>query len=406
MATKRMAALKIPQQDIWNLGRALSPDFRSHTAEGTAELFTERGFSDVQRQGMSTLNELFGITMPYIFQLLNPSRARDPLDNGDFGEVYDDAYGEYIQRMAVNSVKPVTPAFRDLKDGPGPDPFVVRKPTMSERFYQPNFDYQSFITIPDEWNTKRVFSSEYGFSALLSAIYQGLQNGYTIQRYLNKLECINAALNDDKLQPSQTVSVTLPSSPTEQNLVDFVLAVKDVITEMLVQPQTSAYNALGFEDIQDVDRLRLLVRAGYKNKVDMIAARNSYHRDVLNLPIPVIEVADFGGLKRYILDSEGAKHYLYPVYSAIGERIGWNEQPDQDTVTVTDKEASVEDPNEGVVAILADKGWMFEVIRNPYTVEPARNPRGRYTNSWASSPNNLIAYDRLYTFVKFVNGEG
>lgn len=408
MATKRMAAPRISQADLWNTARALSPQFASHTAEGTAELFTERGYAEIQSQGMQTLNEFYGIIMPYYLNMVNISHAMDPLDRGGFGEYFEQEYGEYIQRMAVNSIKPITPKYRDLQDGPGPDPFVVRKPEISDRFYRPNFDYQSLVTVPDEWMTKRIFTSEFGFSELLAGIYQGLENGYIIQKYLNKLECINAGINDTKLRPTQSITVTLPDTPTEQNLVDFVLSIKTILSQMAVQPQTSAYNALGFADVQDVDRLRLLVRAGYKNKVDMIAARNSYHRDVLNIPIPVVEVDNFGGLKPYVMSTgeTPTKQYLYPVYSSLGEQIGWNTAADQTTVTVNNGDESYEDPNAGVVAVLADKGWLFEVRRNPYIVEPIRNPRGRYTNSWASSPNNTIAYDRLYTFIKFVNGAG
>lgn len=403
MARAKAVTPKISNADLWNAARSLSPQFAAHTAEGTADLFTERGFAEIEASGItSVLNEFYSVIMPFYLNQVNISHARDLFDNGDFGEYYANEYGEYAQRMAVNSIKPISPAYRNLQEGPGPDPFVVRKATISDRFYRPNFDYQSLVTIPDDWMTKRIFTSEYGFSELLAGIYQGLENGYIIQKYLNKLEAVNAGINDEKLQPTQNISVNLPAKPTEEELVEFILAIKDVISQMGSVPQTSAYNALGFSDIQDESRLRLLIRAGYKNKVDLIAARNSYNRDTLNLPIPVIEVNNFGGLKPF---SDAAfTTPVYPVYNSLGEEIGFNTVEGATEVTVATTSVYWQDPNADVVAVLADKGWMFEIRQNPYQVEPIRNPRGRYTNHWASSPNNVIAYDRLYTFIKFTNG--
>lgn len=400
MPTAKAVTPRISNVELWNMARALSPQFAAHTSKGTADLFTDRGFDEIEASGLTqTLNEFYGVIMPFYLNQVNISHARDLLDRGDFGEYYENEYGEYAQRMAVNSIKPITPAYRNLNDGDSPDPFVVRKPTMSNRFYRPNFDYQSLVTIPDEWMTKRIFTSQYGFSELLAGIYQGLENGYIIQKYLNKLEAINAGINDTNLQPTQTINVTLSASPTEEELVNFILAIKDIISNMDSVPQTSAFNALGYSDIQDTSRLRLLVRAGFKNKVDLLAARNSYNRDTLNLPIPVIEVNNFGGLVPY---SDAAyTTRAYPVYNSLGEEIGFATTEGASTPNVTT--VYWQDPNAGVVAVLADKGWMFEIRQNPYQVENIRNPRGRYMNAWASSPNNVIAYDRLYTFVKFVN---
>ena len=52
-----------------------------------------------------------------------------------------------------------------------------------------------------------------------------------------------------------------------------------------------------------------------------------------------------------------------------------------------------------MIAIIADKGWLFESIQNPYRVEPIRNPAGLYQNYWASAPNNAILVDALYNVV-------
>lgn len=45
---------------------------------------------------------------------------------------------------------------------------------------------------------------------------------------------------------------------------------------------------------------------------------------------------------------------------------------------------------------------MFHTNANPYKVNTIYNPRGLYMNYWASSPNNGVHVDHLYTMVKFV----
>lgn len=405
MATKaKINARAITNADLWNYARSKSPSFKSHTAEGTADLFTERGWATVRASNFSTVfNEFWGLIMPYYLQLVNISHAVDRLEEAGFGEYYSNEWGEYSQRMSINSIKPISPAYRNLNNGDSPDPFVVRKPEVADRFFRMNYDYQSLITIPDEWDTKRMFTSPFGFSEFLAGVYQGLENGYIIQKYENKLECLNAAINGDTnypLQEGQNVTVTLPADATEEQIVEYLLAVKNTISAMTVDVQSSAFNAMGFASVQDQSRLVLLTRVGWKNRVDLIAARNSYNRDVLNLPedITVIEMPHFGGL----IPMSGTAQ-LYPVYSSLGELIGWNTTAGASDVTVPLGAQTYTDPNADVVAVLADKGLIFETRQNPYQVEMIRNPRGLYTNAWASAPNNGINFDPLYNMVVFRN---
>ena len=68
-----------------------------------------------------------------------------------------------------------------------------------------------------------------------------------------------------------------------------------------------------------------------------------------------------------------------------------------------EKDVYWDDPNKDVYAILADKGLVFQMRQNPYEVKPIYNPRGLYTNYWASSPNNGIFVDHYYNMVVFKN---
>lgn len=401
MATTNTKA--ITNAELWDKLRNKFPDFASHTAKGTKDLFTERGFERLQTMDSSVMNDFFTLSMRVWLNVINVSHAKDPLAENDFGEYYDQPWGGYIQRLSVNSIKPITPGYKNLKNGDSPDQFIVRKPDTNERFWLQNFDYQSIVTIPDDFQMKQIFISEYGMSEYMAGIFEGLQNGYVVQVYLNKIACINSAINStkDPLQPTQINTIALtPAAPTADELKAFQLAVMNQITAMTITPQTNAFNASGFTTTQSKDRLKLLIRAGYKNALAVNVLTGAFNPDNLNLGIDVIEVPDFGGLVPY--KEATFTTPLYPVYNDLGEEIGWAETEGASSVSVKLGQEFMKDTNANVYAILADKGMVFEMRQNPYTVEAVRNTRGRYTNHWASSPNNTIAYDPLYNMVKFV----
>ena len=165
---------------LWNLARKVSPTFKSHTAEGTADLFTEKGFEALKLSDVGAINEFFEISLRVAFQMCNVSRAKNPLEGSGLLQVYDTPNGGYVQRIAVDSIKPTSPRYKGLTNGASVDPFSVRKPKTHERFFAQNFDYQSFITLQD-FQVKQIFISEYGMGEYIAGIMQGLKNGYTFQ---------------------------------------------------------------------------------------------------------------------------------------------------------------------------------------------------------------------------------
>lgn len=396
MATKARA---ITNKALGDMIAKIYPSFKSHTAQLTAETFTERGFDRITQLDPAFVNDFFELSMRVWLNVVNISHAKDILAEKDFGETYDQPWGAIIQRLSTDSVKPISPGWVGLKDGDAPDPFVVRKPVVAERFWKQNFDYASLITVPDDFQMKQIFVSEYGMSEFMAGIMEGLQNGYTTQVYLNKLEALNAAINSTKtpLRPNQIQTLEMSETPTDEQLRGMINTIKKIVAAMCdLGPQTDAFNAYGFNSTQDRGRLRLLLRQGYLPDLETNTLYAAFNRDNLETGIPIIQVPNFGG----ITYTDGTTP-LYPVYNSMGERIGWNTVANQTTVTVTDGNAVAVDPNADVIAVLADKGVVFECRQNPYTVEPIRNPRGRYVNYWSSTPNNTIAYDSLYNMVVF-----
>lgn len=426
----------ITNAQLWNLARKASPTFKSHTAKATADLFTEKGFEAITRSGLNVINEFFELSLRVGFQMLQTSKARNPLAATGLVQVYDTPNGGFVQRIAVNSIKPVSPAYKGLEDyakgGSSVDPYIVRKPESAERFFKMNFDYQSFITVQD-YQVKTIFISEYGMGAFVAGIMEGLRNGYTIQEYENTLECLNAALNssDHPLQSTQIVEVDSWGSGTGgaitgEDLMSFVKNVKDVATAMSVVPQTSAYNAAKFATLVDTSDLVLLTRAGIKTEIDLKLELGAFNPDRLSLPFDMFELESFGGL----VPQDASNNDLKPVYDNNGEVRGyidadvtinapcfWDKANSRWLVNITTGGATADttfpaepdhwaDPNADVLAVLIQKGAIFENSQNPYVVKTIENPRGLYKNYWASRPNNGINYDHYYTLVVIRKPQG
>lgn len=406
---------------LWDLARKLDPAFASHTSAATADLFTDKGFEALSRSNVNAVNEFFGISLRIAFQMLNVARARNPLADSGLVEVFDTPNGGYVQRQSLGAIKPVSPAYRGLADGSSVDPFVVRKPDLAERFYEQNFDFQNLITYQN-FSAKTIFTSEYGMGQLLAGVMQGLQASYTKQEYYNVLECLNAALNSTAtpLQDSQVVRVTswTAAGRTTAELTEFIKIVKNVIRDLDASASSSKYNAAGFDDVVTSDDLILLVRPDILTDID---AMNALNRPELGLDLTVRPVENFGGMQPYTINAStgAAETLLQPIYDSLGVCVAYvdasvtvNGPARYDTAsgkwivnvttggatadtnqTVTDSQITWVDPNAEVLAVIAQKGVIFENAQNAYTVEPIRNPRGMYDNYWANRPGTAIVYD-------------
>lgn len=415
--------MAIKQADLLKMTLNAYPTYDSEMSELTADVFTEQGFEAMKRTHPKALSKYFGLMLQVWFQAMDRSHAKDPFESVGFSEYYDQPFGAIIQRMAVETVKPINPGYLNLQDGASLDPFVVRKPLMRERFFAQNFDYASMITIPDDFALKQIFLAQNGISEFASAQMEAMQNGYVNAKYLAKLEALNAALNSTEypLLATQQYETKISDVPTDEELVNFQILVKNLITAMCdIGTQSGAFNAAGHISVQDKNRLYLLVRWDYESALKMRLLANTFNRDDLALPIAIVPVNHFGGLEPY--KEEALTTKLYPAYNVLGEQVGfaeakhpgglhattwddtghpltWADALNAPVTVIPKSEVHYKDPNNSVYAVLADKGCIFEARQNPYEVEPIRNPRTRTTNYWASSPHNTVACDYLYNMI-------
>lgn len=428
----------ISNVEFWNEARKNSPKFASYTSEGTKETFTEKGFEALKSSDINVLNQFFELSLRVAFQKLDIARARNGFENSGLMEVYNTPNGGFVQRIAVQSIKPISPKYNGLTEGASVDPFTVRKPKSSQRFFTQNYNYQNLISIQD-FQVKQIFLDEYGMGQYIAGVLAGLDSGRIGQEVVNVKEVINAGINSTvyPLKDTQKITTTIPadiSTVTDAQLLSFIQSVMDLFTAMDAAdvPFTGMYNAAGFETHVDRDQYVMLMRSGIKNRIKTMLAVGAYNPEDLALPVDnVIEVNDFGGLYPYTDDTYATR--LYPIANPMGDQSGYyitsenaasvaqltaNEDSDSNilgyTINTTGVQASSlanvvaesdvvwKDENSEVVAMVAQRGLLFENRQNPYTVQPIYNPAGMYTNYWANSPNNGINYDFYYNVVLFV----
>lgn len=393
--------MKFTNAEMWNALRAKYPSFKSITSKATDDFFSERGWGEISRNNIPALNEFFELSMRVAFQKIDIAKVKTRLKDAGLVETYGTENGNYLQRISMEVIKPLSPAYRGIKNGDSVDPFVVRKPEAKERFFQKNSDYASGITIQD-FQIKNIFLQQSGMSAFIAGIMAGLENGYREQMELNVYKCLHEAINsqDKPLQDTQQITLTswTDGGATEAELLDFITQLQDLATAMDTSITQKGFNANEFETAVDKEDHVVLVRAGIMNQIKRMKALNVHYGEgsnMLEIPFKVVEVQDFGGLQYYFGDTK-----LYPHYDNLGAVDGWALSAGGDKEkSLNDPAVKVVDTDANILAVVAQKGVIFENIVNPYNVEVARNSRGLYNNYWASAPDNTIAYDANYDLI-------
>lgn len=375
------------------------PNALDNMSEYAMQMITSEGFDRVDGIDVMFKDNFLNIAFKFYYQFINVPDVRDNLAINGFGEVYSTPYGGYVERLAMEQVKECNPAYLNLANGQSVDPFVVNIPNTSGRYFKLNDNFQAWITRRDDFNYKQVYTSMYGIDEYFRGLMKVLNNAYTKHRYQLKLEALNQFINGTiaPLQPTQVVETNI-SLDSDEGATDFILKVKNIITIMTTSISTDQFNAVGYDTVQDKSRLKLLIRQGYKNSIDVNTLVGAFNPEYLSLGVDIIEVPNFGGITPYA-DAEFTTR-LYPVYNKDGVQIGFSETDGSTTADYTGQIYN-QDPNLDVIAILADKGLIFESVQNPYQVEPQRNARGRYTNFFASAPNNGLHFDNYFNAVVF-----
>lgn len=386
--------------EIWNAIQAKYPNFAATTGKATRDLFTERGFEMLAQRDSQALDDFFNLSIRAVLQFVKPSEAKNPLSGCGLVEYYGDQMGGILQRIYVDTLKPISPMFMNLEEGKSVDQFRVRKPHAKESWAKINFSFQTMVSL-SQYEKRQIFLDDYGMGSFLGAIMKSLENGYTVQEYNNTIEVLNTMINsiEHPLQDTQKLEMTFTDvkNPTNEELTDFILGLKDVAGTMAVTPQTGAYNAAAFASVANPSDHVLLIRPGILNRIQTNLLAGVFNPETLSLPFEVQPILNFGGLEPY--KEAGYTTPLYPVYDSFGSVIGFNESEGQSNVTVEEKDVYWKDNNENVIAVIAQKGAVFVNHQGGLEADVVPNYPGKYTNHYLSISNVTVCGDYHYNFI-------
>lgn len=388
---------------VYELAQEKSATFASHTANITAEQFFASNLGGIDADEMYKLrNEFLQTLLTFKLGEIRGHRTKNSLEAADVGVRYYDEYHGARQVMFVSIKKPVNPQFLNLQDGDSVDQDVVRKPVVYDKFFCKNLNFTNFIS----WQgilAKDAFNGAggYGVTEALGWVLRELQDSYTKQMYLAQKEVINYALNTDveadKLKDAQVVEVefTDPDAPTKDELRNLVNVVKDIKDAMTVE-DTGAFNALGWEDIQNEEDLRFIVRPSFINKMQTALYADTYNKDDLKMDIKIAKLNNFGGL---VPTKDGTlETKLNEQYDKLGAVVGFTETVESEEVPY---EGTVKyyDPNTDVIGIVADKAFLEINESNPFITRVHQNDMGLYDNYIVHKVGDGVYYRADHNFV-------
>lgn len=414
---------KMSNADFLQKVAELAPQFKEVASKVAKEGFTESNFEAMSQlpTGQDNVSNFYSIACLVGMQFVDYAGFKNKVDEIGVIERLAMPFAEYIQRNRVKRIKNVNPAWKGLKDGDSVDPYVVRKPEIEQDYYGgKNVAYQTFITM-QEFDLKRGWLSENGIGQIVGAVFNMIDLDRAEFDYALYKEALNGAINSSShaLQGSQKIELAAPTATvanftaatfTKAELVELVEDVIDIGEAIESNVTLNTFNAAKYPMPINTSDLVMMIRPGYKAKIRTLLA-DVYHDENLKIPFEMKVVENFGGLVPF--DSDNAE--LQPVYDSLGAMVGYvkksytnvsaatyDETNDKYTVKYGAQQGSTADvtpesgvdhyvdPNEKVIAVIAQKGLIFELIQNPFNVRPIFNPRGEYTNTFFNQLDNYL----------------
>ena len=414
---------KMSNADFLTKVAELAPQFKEVASKVAKEGFTESNFEAMSQlpTGQDNVSNFYSIACLVGMQFVDYAGFKNKVDEIGVIERLAMPFAEYIQRNRVKRIKNVNPAWKGLKDGDSVDPYVVRKPEIEQDYYGgKNVAYQTFITM-QEFDLKRGWLTENGIGNIVGAVFNMIDLDRAEFDYGLYKEALNGAINSTShaLQGSQKIELAAPTATvanftaatfTKNELIELVEDLIDIGEAIESNVTLTTFNAAKYPMPLSTSDLVMMIRPGYKAKIRTMLA-DVYHDENLKIPFDMKVVENFGGLVPY--DSDNAE--LQPVYDSLGAMVGYVKKSytnvsaatydatnDKYTVKYGAQQGSTADvtpesgvdhyvdPNEKVIAVLAQKGLIFELIQNPFNVRPIFNPRGEYTNTFFNQLDNYL----------------
>lgn len=397
---------KLTNAQYLNLVSKKAPEFKVIAAKNTKDIFTETGYEALQHIDIDDpVTRFFGAALMVGVQLVDHIKYKDQIEKLGILTSYPMSLGAYIQKNRVKGrIRNVDPAFlgsdgKGLKNGDSVDPYVVRKPGIVQEYYGLNMNYQNWITLQD-WDLKGAWLSEGGIQSFVDEVFAYIDLDRIEFKFAKFWEVFNGALHSTNYPLKDTQQLVLDSwtngDPTDAEVRNLIELLKNVAETFETLPTVDMYNEAGIPNLSDMSELKLLVRQGIKSKVESVMAY-VFGPEYLQFPIKLQSVANFGGIKFYAEEAHTTE--LQPVYDEFGAYTGYLSADGTETNKIAEGAAYMVDPNADVIAVIAQKGLVFETIQNPLNVRSVFNGRGEYVNTFFNEKNNGINYDHTKNLI-------
>lgn len=403
-----------------------APQFAALASEKSYNIFSDKGFEalkSIYSPNGDPVSDFYAVALLVSMQFVDVVDFSNPLDDMGLIERVKMELGAYMQRTHVKRIKNVSPGFKGLQNGDGPDAEEVRKPEIIQDYWTTNWNYQNWITLQD-FDLKGGWLRMNGIGEVTSAIFQMIALDRTETEFARFFQALDGALNSTTypLQASQKLELTSDLT-TEAGVRSFIKFVKNVSRSISCVPATDMFNAAKYPNGSKAKKdMVILVRSGVLSEIEDVLGY-AFNPEKLNLPFPIYEVANFGGMG--MVDAKG--NDLQRVFFSNGSVAGGLDASATVNGYVFERSgklyvnATIEDTTEDVeivgyddlvfvddddrnadtVAVIIEKGAIFELIQNEMVVETRRNQRGMYTNPWFNQPNNGIGYNHYKNLIKF-----
>lgn len=380
----------------------IAPEFGKVLAKNTRDIFTEAGFEALQNLPGThdAVTRFYEIALLVGLQKVEHAKFRDPLVDMGVLETFQMSMGAYMQKNRVKRIKNVNPAFlgadgTGLKNGDSVDPYVVRKGQIVTEYFSLNENYQNWFSIQD-FDLKLGWTSEYGVDDIVSAMYEMVDLDKIEYRYALFFKVLDGAINSTTYPLKDTQKLTTTwTTGTDAEVKALVELVKDIEESITTVPAIDILNAAGVPNSAPTSDMVMLVRQGYKSKIESAMAY-AFGPDYLQFPIKVKSTANFGGLQYFAKTDTSHTTPLQPVADANGVYTGYYSADGSTSNQVAEADLDVVDPNEDIIAVIIEKGAIFELVQNPMKVRSIFNPRGEYVNTFFNQMNNSLnaAHDK------------
>lgn len=380
----------------------VAPEFKEMAAKNSRDVFTEAGFQALQNLPGTedAVTRFYNIALMVGLQTVEHANFKDVLASMNILERLQMSMGAYKQENHVQRIKNVNPAFlgkdgKGLKNGDSVDPYVVRKPVIDQDYFGLNWNYQNWFTLQDFDLRLGWITPGDGIQSIVSAIYEMVDLDRIETEYSKFFEVLNGAINSTKHPLTDTQQIKLDSwgeTPTDDEVEALIRVLKNIVEVLDSMPSVDIYNAGKYPNGADASDMTMLVRLGIKSRIDTLMAY-VFGPEYLQFPIKVKAVPNFGGIKHYAASDVSFTTELIPVTDKDGVYTGYYSADGTESGQIAGSETVEVDPNKDVIAVIAQKGVIFELIQNEMKVRPIINPRGEYQNTFFNQMNNGINYN-------------